>query len=73
MRVLASLIVLGLSTAAAGAQPTQGMSAADCRAVFNQVDTNRDGVLSQQELRAANAEDPAPGTRLSAFVAKCAG
>ena len=49
------------------------MTAAECRTIFQEADTNNDGVLSQQEIAAAELEGFQAGIGLSAFVAECQG
>jgi hypothetical protein len=70
-----ALLVLALAFPAAAQQQEEetAMTAADCRSMFQEADSNGDGVLSQQEIAAANLGDTDAGTGLSQFVAECQG
>jgi hypothetical protein len=74
-QMLAStLLVVALAMPAAAQQSEEGpMSAAQCRALFQEADANGDGVLSQQEIAAAEMEGFEAGIGLSAFMAECQG
>ena len=67
-----ALLLLALALPA-GAQQTEAspMTAAECQALFQEADTNGDGVLSQQEIAAADLEGVEAGIGLSAFMAEC--
>jgi hypothetical protein len=69
--ILAVPLLLVLGMAPAAAQPA--MSASECRAAFAEADVNGDGVLSQQEIAAADLTDTQAGTSLQEFVADCEG
>ena len=49
------------------------MTAAECQSLFVEADTNGDGVLSQQEMAAADLEGFQSGIGLSSFLAECQG
>jgi hypothetical protein len=68
------LLVVALAMPATAQQSEEGpMSAAQCQALFQEADANGDGVLSQQEIAAAEMEGFEAGTGLSAFMAECQG
>jgi len=70
--VVAGLLLLGMA-GSVGAQQAPPMSAAECRSVFADADTNGDGVLSQQEIAAADLGGAQEGMTLSQFMAECQG
>jgi Ca2+-binding EF-hand superfamily protein len=74
--LLASATLLIALLAPASAQQTEegtAMTPAECRSLFMEVDTNGDGILSQQEIAAADLGDVQAGTSLSQFMAECLG
>ena len=69
----ALLVALAMPTAAQQTEEGTPMTAAECRALFQQADSNGDGTLSQQEIAAADLEGIEAGIGLSAFMAECQG
>jgi hypothetical protein len=69
----ALLAALAMPTAAQQTEESTPMTAAECRTLFQQADTNGDGTLSQQEIAAADLEGIESGIGLSAFMAECQG
>jgi hypothetical protein len=67
------LAALAMPAAAQQSEESTPMTAAECRTIFQEADTNSDGVLSQQEIAAAELEGFQAGIGLSAFVAECQG
>ena len=67
------LAALAMPAAAQQSEESTPMTAAECRTIFQEADTNNDGVLSQQEIAAAELEGFQAGIGLSAFVAECQG
>jgi hypothetical protein len=55
------------------AEEGTAMTAVECRAMFQEADTNGDGVLSQQEIAASDLGDAQAGATLQQFVAECQG
>jgi Ca2+-binding EF-hand superfamily protein len=73
---LASVLLFLLLSAPAMAQNTDqetAMTAAECNSMFAEADKNGDGVLSQEEIAAAEIEGLQPGITRSQFVAECQG
>jgi|SoiMethySBSTD1v2_1073268.scaffolds.fasta_scaffold2089930_1 hypothetical protein len=71
-----AILLAALAMPAAAQQQSEDntpMTAAECRTIFQEADTNSDGVLSQQEIAAAELEGFQAGIGLSAFVAECQG
>jgi hypothetical protein len=68
-----AILLMALVAPASAQQAEEAMTPAECRALFTEVDTNSDGVLSQQEIAAADLGDVQAGTTLSQFVADCQG
>lgn len=68
-------LLLALAVPATAQQSEEGaaMTAAECRSLFQESDTNGDGILSQQEIAAAEMSDVPAGIGVSAFEAECAG
>ena len=69
----ALLVALAMPAAAQQSEEGPPMTAAECRSLFQEADTNGDGVLSQQEMAAADLEGFQAGIGLSAFLAECQG
>jgi Ca2+-binding EF-hand superfamily protein len=69
----ALLVALAMPAAAQQSEEGTPMTAAECRSLFQEADTNGDGVLSQQEMAAAVLEGFQAGIGLSAFLAECQG
>ena len=74
-RLAPAALLVALAMPAAAQQSEEGtpMTAAECRSLFQEADTNGDGVLSQQEMAAADLEGFHAGIGLSAFLAECQG
>jgi hypothetical protein len=72
LRLLALWMLALTLTAPTAAQQPEAMTATECRAIFDDADTNGDGVLSQEEIAAADL-DTESGTALAEFVADCRG
>jgi hypothetical protein len=74
-RLAPAALLVALAMPAAAQQSEEGtpMTAAECRSLFQEADTNGDGVLSQQEMAAADLEGFQAGIGLSAFLAECQG
>jgi hypothetical protein len=73
LTMTAVLAALTMPTAAQQAEEATPMTAAECRTLFHEADTNGDGTLSQQEIAAADLEGVESGIGLSAFMAECQG
>jgi len=69
----ALLVALAMPAAAQQSEEGTPMTAAECRSLFQEADTNGDGVLSQQEMATADLEGFQAGIGLSAFLAECQG
>jgi Ca2+-binding EF-hand superfamily protein len=69
----ALLVALAMPAAAQQSEEGTPMTAAECRSLFQEADTNGDGVLSQQEMAAADLEGFQAGIGLSAFLSECQG
>jgi hypothetical protein len=73
LAAMALLAALAVPAAAQQSQEGTPMTAAECQALFQQSDTNGDGVLSQHEIAAADLEGIEAGIGLSAFMTECQG
>ena len=73
--VAPAALLAALAMPAAAQQSEEGppMTAAECQSLFVEADTNGDGVLSQQEIAAADLEGFQSGIGLSSFLAECQG
>jgi len=72
--MLPAALVLALASPALAQQTEEGtaMTPSECRALFQDADTNGDGVLSQQEIAAADLGDMDSGITVQQFVSECA-
>jgi hypothetical protein len=70
LKLVAPFSLVLLLAVPAAAQQDAAMTAAQCRAIFDDADTNGDGMLSQGEIAAAEL-DAESGIARAEFVADC--